>query len=218
MARCPLPPIPRHCARIDEARADQHYWLAASDLCLHVWEYTRRGGCRASAANSLIADLKKKPSRLADHPAQAWYKERAIQHAARALRTLLGRAWIERSGTLVPVPCSKIAGHPDHDDRLIRVLSAAFDGWTADIRPLIAQTCSTAADHEAPARRRLAELRAICRIDEAAAAQPPRPYLLVFDDVLTSGKHFRVAQQLLAERFPHCAILGMFLARCVPRR
>ncbi|HTY48830.1 MAG TPA: hypothetical protein VMB48_03970 [Steroidobacteraceae bacterium] len=212
-----LPPIPRHCARIDPAAAG-HFWLTGSDLCLYVWDYARRAGFAAGPANNLISNLKKKPSRLAAHPIEASYKEQAIAHAARALRSLLGREWIEHCGTLVPVPCSKLPGHPDHDDRLARVLRAAFQGWAADIRPLIGQRCSTAADHETAGRSKLTELLALSHLDEAAAVQPPRPYLVVFDDVLTSGKHFKVAQRLLAARFPQCAVLGLFLARCLPEQ
>jgi hypoxanthine-guanine phosphoribosyltransferase len=39
--------------------------------------------------------------------------------------------------------------------------------------------------------------------------------VLLFDDVLNSGKHFK-AQQLLAQRFPDATILAVFLARCLP--
>jgi hypothetical protein len=34
-------------------------------------------------------------------------------------------------------------------------------------------------------------------------------------DELKSGKHFKVAQQLLAQRFPDAKILGVFLTQCL---
>jgi hypothetical protein len=40
-----------------------------------------------------------------------------------------------------------------------------------------------------------------------------RPTIIVFDDVLTGGKDFRVASDLLNAEYPQARILGLFLAR-----
>src|SRR5262249_31180916 len=112
--------------------------------------------------------------------------------------------------------CSKIRGHPDHDDRLTRVLRSAFQGYAADIRPLLAQSCSTAADHETSERQKLERLLEVTRIDEAVIGAGVRSHLLGFGYVLNSGKHFRVALQRLGERFPSTPVIGVFLARCLP--
>lgn len=211
-----LPPIPQKLWQIDETTVGQHFLLDPADICFYVWEYTRRGGFAASPTNSLISNLKKKPTRIAVNPPEAPHKERAIAYSARALRALIKREWIETQGTLVPIPCSKILGHPDHDDRLSRVLHQAFDGYAADIRPLVEQTRSTEADHERSERQRFDELVEITRINEAVAHPLRTSRVLLFDDVLNSGKHFKVAQQLLAQRFPDATILAVFLARCLP--
>jgi len=94
---------------------------------------------------------------------------------------MMNRPWIDGYGTLVPVPCSKIAGHPDHDDRLMRVLQRAFAGSTVDIRPLLTQSCSTTADHETSERQRFEELLAVTRVDEAIVGAGVRPQIMVFD-------------------------------------
>ena len=57
-----------------------------------------------------------------------------------------------------------------------------------------------------------AELRAVWRIDDALADPPPRR-LCVLDDLLTTGLHFKVAQELLAARFAPAGVAGIFLAR-----
>jgi hypothetical protein len=57
---------------------------------------------------------------------------------------------------------------------------------------------------------------AVTRIDESLVGAGVRPQIMVFDDVLNSGKHFKVAQQLLSQRFPDASIVGVFLARCLP--
>jgi hypothetical protein len=211
-----LPAVPTKLSQIDETTVSQHFLLHSSDICYHIWEYTRRGGFSASPTNNLISNLKKKPSKLLTNPREAPWKEQAIGYSAYALQRLMNRPWIEGYGTLVTVPCSKVAGHPDHDDRLMRVLQGAFSGYTADIRPLLIQTRSTTADHETSERQRFEELLAITRIDEAIVGADVRSQIMVFDDVLNSGKHFKVAQRLLAERFPGTPIIGVFLARCLP--
>jgi hypothetical protein len=35
------------------------------------------------------------------------------------------------------------------------------------------------------------------------------------DDVLNSGKHFKVAQEILSQRFPGTPVIGIFVARCI---
>jgi hypothetical protein len=210
------PPIPTKLSQIDETTVGQHFLLNSSDVCYHIWEYTRRGGFSASPTNQLISNLKKKPSKILSNPREAPWKEGAIGYCAQALQRMMNRAWIDGYATLVPIPCSKIAGHADHDDRLLRVLQKAFVGPAVDIRPLLTQLHSTTADHEAPERQRFEELLAVTRIDDAIAGAGVRPQIMVFDDVLNSGKHFKVAQQLLLQRFPAASIVGVFLARCLP--
>lgn len=210
-----LPPIPEKVWTIDETTIHQHFLLKTGDQCFCIWEYTRRGGFDASPTNSLISNLKKKPSKIAKNPKEGPYKQKAVAYAAQAVRSLIPRSWLETQGTLVPIPSSKIAGHPDYDDRLTRVLQLACAGYAADIRPLIEQTQSTDADHESSERQKFDELQGITRINEAVA-HPTRPYIVLFDDVLNSGKHFKVAQQVLSARFPTAHIVGVFLARCLP--
>jgi hypothetical protein len=210
------PPIPTKLSQIDETTVGQHFLLNSTDVCYHIWEYTRRGGFSASPTNQLISNLKKKPSKILINPREAPWKESAIGYCAQALQRMMNRPWIDGYATLVPVPCSKIAGHPDHDDRLLRVLQKAFVGSTVDIRPLLTQSCSTTADHETSERQRFEELLAVTRIDESRVGAGVRQQVMVFDDVLNSGKHFKVAQQLLLQKFPAASIVGVFLARCLP--
>jgi hypothetical protein len=176
-----LPPIPTKLSQIDETTVGQHFLLNSTDVCYHIWEYTRRGGFGASPTNNLISNLKKKPSKIQTNPREAPWKENAIGYCAQALQRMMNRPWIDGYGTLVPVPCSKIAGHPDHDDRLMRVLQRAFAGSTVDIRPLLTQSCSTTADHETSERQRFEELLAVTRVDEAIVGAGVRPQIMVFD-------------------------------------
>jgi hypothetical protein len=211
-----FPPIPSIVSKLDDTTVGQHFLLDPTDICYHIWEYTRRGGFNASPTNNLVSNLKKKPSKLKANPKEAPWKERAVAYAAQALSQRIRREWIETLGTIVPIPSSKIVGHEDYDDRLARILNLAFGNQQADIRPLLVQTSSTIADHETTERQRFEELLRITQVDEALAVLGVRSNIMIFDDVLNSGKHFKVAQRLLSARFPGVPIVGVFLARCLP--
>jgi predicted amidophosphoribosyltransferase len=201
--------------QIDETTRRDHFNLASSDLCFYVWEYTAGRRYDFSPTNQLISNLKIKPTQITARPRRNHYKQQAINHCAAALRSLIQRPWVEQIGTFVPMPASKIPGHHEFDDRTSRLLISAFRTLNADIRPMLEQTESTAADHENPDRLSYAALRANMRINEAHAAAPLRANIAVVDDVLNSGKHFKVAQELLVQRFPGVSVIGIFLARCI---
>jgi len=201
--------------QIDETTVGDHFSLATSDFCFYVWEYTAGQRYDFSPTNQLISNVKIKPTQIAANPRRDHYKQQAIHHSAAALRSLVQRTWVEQIGTFVPMPTSKIPGHQDFDDRILRLLRAAFDPLNADIRPMLEQTESTAADHESSDRLSYAALRSITRIDEAHASAPLRATIALVDDVLNSGKHFKVAQELLSQRFPGTPVIGIFVARCI---
>lgn len=212
------PVIPKRLSTVDPTLIADHYHLEPCDTCLYIWEYPRHGGYKRGSTNSLILNFKRQPIIVAESPHEAAYKQRAIAHCAAALRALIEPPWFNHHATIVPIPPSKAPQHPDHDNRLLRTLALATQGYTADIRPLIAQTRSTCADHEGTTRQAMEQLRSITRINDHLASRPVRSTLIVFDDVLNSGKHFKVAQDLLHRRFPRSTILGVFLARCLPLR
>src|SRR5581483_74986 len=113
-----------------------------------------------------------------------------------------------------PLPGSKVSGDPDHDDRMLKVLQDAFQGWAVDIRPVLELTQSTPADHESTARLSYEELLAITRLNDPSG-EASRPVVVIVDDVLTSGKHFKVGQTLISAQYGNVDIRGLFLARCI---
>ena len=209
-----LPPIPEKLRRIDESTVEEHFSLAPTDRCYYVWEYTAGKDYSFSPTNNLIKNLKISPSDIAQSPRRARYKREAVDHAAATLRKLISKGFVEQRATFVPMPGSKIRGDADYDDRIGHVLERAFDDRDADIRRMLALTESTPADHTAEDRLSYEELLRITRLTAAANA-PPRPIIAIVDDVLNSGKHFRVAQKLLRDRFPETEIRGIFIARCI---
>ncbi len=211
-----LPPIPDKLSKIDSVTVSEHFFLEESDACFYVWEYTPRKGYAAGPTNQFIKNLKIKPGEIARSSSRRRYKETAIDHAADALRTLLGRETAEGDYSFVPVPCSKAVGHPEHDVRLHEVLRRAFGGWRADVQPILQVRNSARADHESTDRMSYDVLLDITEINPPAAKLGPT--IVVVDDVLNSGKHFKVAKTLLSNAYPDAAILGIFLARCIRPR
>lgn len=209
-----LPSIPEKLRRIDESTVEEHFSLDSKDRCYYVWEYTAGKDYSFSPTNQLIKNLKITPTEFGRSRGRARYKREAMDHAAATLRKLIPKGFAEQRATFVPIPGSKAHGHPDYDDRISQVLTAAFSGWDADIREMLTLTESTAADHAAEERLTYGELLSITRLT-AAADDAPRPVIAIVDDVLNSGKHFRVAQELLSTRFPETEIRGIFIARCI---
>jgi hypothetical protein len=209
-----LPPIPEKLWKIDESTISEHFSLDGDDRCYYIWEYTAGKRYDFSPTNQLITNLKIKPSAIARTPARGRYKEQAILHAGNAMRRLISREFVETRATFVPIACSKALGDPDYDDRLPRVLQHAFHDWSGDIREMLTLTQSTLADHESTDRLAFDELLGITRLSNPYTVAP-RPVFIVIDDVLTSGKHFKVAQSLLMTQYPNAEIRGLFLARCI---
>ena len=193
---------------IDESNIGLHARLTAEDKCYFLFEYTSGQGYDFSATNNLVSNLKKKPGTKG-----GYYKDQAIGSCAAFLRRTLNADWLA-GATLVPVPPSKAVGHPEHDNRMERICRSIAPGL--DVRPIIRQTQSTVAAHEAGAGDRLTveDLLAIYAVDEALA-NPAPSHIGVFDDVLTAGTHYRAMEIALRSRFPGAQIFGIFIARRV---
>ncbi|MDE0208196.1 MAG: AAA family ATPase, partial [Candidatus Tectomicrobia bacterium] len=120
---------------------------------------------------------------------------------------------LERA-VFVPIPPSKAKDDDGYDDRLERMLRAVRPQRPRDGRALIAQTRSVEPTHLRSARLRASDIEELYRIDEEVAA-PSGGLVVVVDDLLTSGAHFRAAQRTLSRRFPDIDVVGLFLARRV---
>jgi len=114
------------------------------------------------------------------------------------------------------MPPSKARDDELYDPRMAQVPALAErTSASLDRRELLYQNRSTcSSSRRGAARLSLEEIREVYRIDEVLALPPPRQIGL-FDDLLTSGAHFRAAKDLLLARFPEVPMTGIFLARCL---
>ena len=204
--------FPQRLTKIDDLARPDHFYLTAADECYFLGEYTARKGYAFSATNQLIVNFKKSMDKRAT--AQWRYKEKAIDEAAAAFRVALNKEWLD-SATLVPVPPSKSKNDPLYDDRLVRMLRGIRGQPPLDVRELILQRASTAAAHDQQNRPTPDQIQANYAIDQALRDPDPR-VIGLFDDVLTTGAHFRAASAALQQSFPGVKIIGLFIARRVP--
>ena len=194
--------------RIDELTRWEYRYLQDGDLCFFLREYTAGQGFSYSETNNLISNFKKPPS--VRNTGQWYWKQQAIERLAAELAP---EPWLA-DVTLVPIPPSKAREDPEYDDRLIQLLHRLDKDRGYDIRELLVQRASTPAAHASTAPRSPSRIAALYDIDESLAE--PAPDLIgLFDDVITTGAHFRAAHQVLQQRFPGVTVAGIFLARTV---
>ena len=206
--------FPQVLTRIDELMLPDHVYLDEEDTCFFLGEYTARRGYAFSATNQLIFNFKKDMSRRV-YPAEWRYKDLAIQEAAAAFRNAINPGFLDQV-TFVPIPPSKARNDPEYDDRVTRMLHQIRSNPPIDVRELVVQTVSTDPVHDSEDRLSPDQIVAIYGIDEALTTPDVRSGIMIVDDVLTTGSHFRAARTMLSERFPSAHIAGMFIARRVP--
>jgi hypothetical protein len=212
--------LPERLTGIDETNRGTHYYLVEEDECLYFGEFYSWKGWSGGPTNQLIKNFKRTPSEIAGHASGSkfqYYKNQAIMEIAQGLRKQFSPDDVAQRYTFVPMPSSKLPGEADYCDRLHAALRQAFafpPFRNPDIRRLVRQTKSVQADHlSGGARLGYDELLAITEIDGTQVEPPPRGEIVLFDDVLTSGKHYKVAKTRILEAFPDRKVTGLFVAR-----
>lgn len=205
-------PFPNNLTEIDQLTRTDHYYLDADDDCFFLGEYTARQGFAYSDTNSLILNLKKTPDKRGK---TEWrYKERAINVAAQALKNSIQKSWL-RNATFVPIPPSKAKDDPMYDDRMSCLVQAIDSDHPVDCRELVIQTESTEAVHEQDDRPGPEDIRELYELDQDLLDPEPEK-IVICDDVLTTGAHFKAVKDILEGAFPNAEIVGCFIARRVP--
>ena len=204
--------FPQRLTQIDELMLPDHVYLDDEDTCYFLGEYTARQGYRYSATNQLIWNLKKSMDRR-NRP--GWrYKELAIGQVAADFRNELPPNVLDH-WTFVPVPPSKMKGDSEYDDRITLMLRRIRRDPPLDVRELLVQNISTAAAHKSDNRPSPDDLLKTYELDEALTMPEPES-LVIVDDVLTTGSHYRAVQRVLTDRFRSTPVIGLFIARRAP--
>ena len=195
--------------KIDGLYLPSHYYLDKDDDCYFLMTYTIGKGYGYSDCNQFIINLKKPMNRKGT---PEWlHKERAIKRSARMLEEANIINIFPSDSVFVPTPPSKAKDAQDYDDRLPRILINAYDG-KLDVLELVEQTKSTESYHVSGKRRNIEDILGNLLINEGLA-DGVKCDIVIFDDVMTSGAHFKAMSRLLSGRFKGIKIHGLFLAR-----
>jgi hypothetical protein len=204
---------------LDLIRLADHPYLSSTDRCSFVLEFSAGAGPQLGERRRVLRDFKSAPSAATASDRRVASKRRAIGIMADLLRAAVSQRAAQEV-TWVPIPPSKVPADAEYDDRLVRTLVLAFSGYDVDIRSLLYQAKSTPADHLGTSRLSAASLLANLCVDVTRLnVRPVRNGIHLFDDVLTTGKHFKCCERRLREWLPHKPIAGVFLLRrALPRR
>ncbi|MCF7558930.1 hypothetical protein [Pseudomonas petrae] len=191
---------------------DEYKWLVDDDLCYHYGEYTSGGGFQVSVTNQQIWNLKNKPT---SSEAQLYYKGKAIEYWARMISETVDLDASAKDTTFVPMPCSKPNGHPEYDDRMLRILNSLRRRCpTLDVRQILVQTALRPSQHEG-GRLTPTDLKKTMAVDLTLLGEPLKPDIVVLDDVITLGASFNAAKSLLQDLPGVTGVVGIFLAKTV---
>jgi predicted amidophosphoribosyltransferase len=198
----------------NRTRAD-HAYLAAHDQCWWLTEYLSGRRLQPGSTSRLILSLKSEPSRIAFDPRRARDRRQAVRAIAELLRSAVAREWAEQA-TWIPIPPARVSFDIGQDHRLLPVLRTAFSGYDVDVRTILTLRDGAIPDHVQPRRSSPEALYGRLQINwHLLCARPLRDRLVLFDDVVTTGKHYRCCEQRLRSALPQAVVTGLFVARRV---
>jgi hypothetical protein len=204
--RLPYPPIPNRLQQIDALTLGEHWHIGVDDECFFLWERVTGAKYDQYPTNQLIKNIKI-PASYRDQP-RWFYKVQAINYAASALSQLLPEPW--RDATFVPIPPSLTKGHPDHDPRMLDLLRTVRPRLP-DIRELVLLNTDTVANEKNISPEARAENY---EINDQCECPDPTDVIIV-DDMLAGGSHFKGMKIVLSGRFPQARLYGLFLSRAI---
>lgn len=202
---------------LEDVDKNNHSFLEKKDEILYLGEYHSGLGCEGAGCNSLIFNLKKTPDKI--NTVEWDYKQAAITTIAALITKLM-----EKNGTEVakiywiPVPPSKIEEDPMFDDRVHEILKLAQEKCTNKnniVANVVKQTSNRAASATSRQTRNPNSLIANYEMDDITDYNPETDIIIIFDDVLTTGCHFKAVKSLILGKYEDSNIIGIFVAKVV---
>lgn len=194
--------------KIDELTRSDHYYLDESDSCYFFGEYTARQGFSHSETNQLILNLKKGNDKKGTYAYR--YKGIAIQQVANLITNNIGNL---NDYTFVPIPPSKCTSDTAYDDRITAILRLCQQrNGNMQFRELVSQRISMEASHSSAVRPTPAQIEANYHFNPNLI-QGIRNTIVIFDDVLTAGSHYKAMKNIITNYLPDVGVMGLFVAR-----
>ncbi len=199
---------------LDEKDIHQHYFIQKEDNIIYLGLYYSREGYQGEG-NNLIYNLKKSVDKSGSSEWQ--YKQGAIHSVAQKITEVMdsvstgGGKWY-----WIPIPPSKLEDNPMFDDRINQILELAQSNCNNQ-NHIVANVIKQNVDREASSTsgntRNVNELKGNYMMSNIPHYNPLIDEIMIFDDVLTTGCHFKAAQRLILDNHPNARVNGVFIVR-----
>lgn len=210
--------------KVGSLELPNHAYLDSSDRCLYWEEYYAKDDDQEkpwlkSPGNQLISNFKRT---LNFRGTSSWkYKQQAISQLAQFFSNAVDWKPDPKSRlAIVPMPPSKEPSDPLYDSRVLQMLleMETNTGYELDIRDCLSFSGKLSPSHIRGfgGRSNPSQLYAdlsFCPIKGKIDLQPV--YIVIFDDLLTTGAHYKAATSKLSDYFPDATFVGFFAARRV---
>ncbi len=192
--------------------------MKENDVCFYIMEYHSKLGYKHSNENSTIQNLKKPMDRINN---SEWsHKEKAIREIGEMCKQCFDK--IDSQRLIIPIPPSKTKNDILYDNRILQILNIARqdNGNIIHNDNIILQSKNYPASHENDGNRMSADaLEKIYEVDLNELVSANIKNIIIFDDVITTGAHFRAVcnklEQGLGDKFHEYDIKGLFVARTI---
>lgn len=176
-----------------------HEGLSEADDIYFLYRYTPGHEYRDKYNNPLILGVKNDI-------------ESCIETAAQNLANSMKEETVFENAMIVPIPTSKITAH--RTEKIARLIKQFDEFSNYLVSPILQVKHETRSSHKSSERLSANELQAAWHLQlnqmSLSFAHPDR--IVILDDVLNHGTHFRVASDMIEERFPTARISGVVLA------
>ena len=144
------------------------------------------------------------------------YKNKAIQECGNICKSIFDN--FQKDYLIIPIPPSKTKDSSDYDNRLIQILkiATANNSKLQYCEDYLIQTENYSSSHNNSENRiSLNRLKEIYTLDLSKLNSDVKN-ILIFDDVITAGVHFRAVSNKLRINFDSAIdIKGFFIARTI---
>lgn len=177
--------------------------LDPNDECFYAREFVSHGGYQASDTNSLIDDFKMKPQ---VNKSRWYWRDLAVTRFAQELADLL------ESGTCIAaIPSSKKPDHPEYTSRYEDLFTKL-----QKLKTVIVETPITILESKQSSRTGGSrDIDSIYKNLVWRGFKKTTNHVVLIDDVITTGGHFKACQRLILEKCPGIGIIGAFWAKTI---
>ena len=203
--------------RLTPDECSRYSSLFSNDICFAYGEYYPKdlyGRMQyEKGLTSFISNIKKPICKKGETSYK--YKEKCIQKMANLLardfRTSLIPELHGKKFIFLPIPPSREKADPGYDDRLLQILSLA----SLPYHEFILQKKTSTPYHCSTLPRDRAVLESNYLWNELKGSSSNFDVVIIFDDVLTTGTHFKTCQEMVIRHLPNISVIGLFIANTI---